>query len=174
MKNILTLRQKDVYPGSKSKKPKYRMRTAARALLFDSQNRIALEFVSLRKYYKLPGGGVEKGESIILGLRRECMEETGCEIKPGEAIGKIVEYRDRYRIHQVSYCYFAKVAGKKGKTAFTGSEKTNKFKLRWVPLGKAITLLRKAKPSTYESGFIIKRDLKFLETAKKETAKKLM
>lgn len=166
MKTILTLRQKDVYPRSKVKKIKYHTRTAARAVLFDSQNRIALEYVSLRKYYKLPGGGVEKGESVLLGLRRECMEEAGCAIKPGKTIGKIVEYRDRYKIHQISYCYFAKVVGKKGKTAFTGSEKTNKFKLLWVPLKKAIALSRKAKPSTYESGFIIKRDLKFLEVAK--------
>ena len=167
MKTILTLRHKDVYPGSTPRKLKYRARTAARAVLFDTNNRIALEFVSLRKYYKLPGGGVDKGESILQRLRRECMEEAGCVIKVGKAIGKIVEYRDRYRIRQVSFTYFAKVVGKKGKTAFTGSEKTNKFKLQWAPLGKAITLLRKAKPSTYESGFIIKRDLKFLETAKK-------
>ena len=36
---------------------------------------------SLKKYYTIPGGGVEKGEDIIEGTKREIMEEIGIDVE---------------------------------------------------------------------------------------------
>lgn len=39
-----------------------------------------------RTFVNFPGGGVEIGEAPIAGLRRECREETGLEIRPLRAL----------------------------------------------------------------------------------------
>ena len=36
------------------------------------------------EYYLLPGGGQKNGESLTEALKRECLEETGAEVVPGE------------------------------------------------------------------------------------------
>ena len=40
------------------------IRTGARAILFDNNNRIALVYEHKYNHYKLPGGNVEVGESL--------------------------------------------------------------------------------------------------------------
>ena len=36
------------------------------------------------EYYLLPGGGQKNGENLTETLKRECLEETGAEVIPGE------------------------------------------------------------------------------------------
>lgn len=166
MEKLLRINEKDIFPEAKEQNITYWDREAARAVLLDQDGNIALMHVSARNYYKLPGGGVEKGESIEVAAERECMEETGCKIKIGAPIGVIEEFRDQSKVHQTSYCFFAEVVGKKGETAFVGDEITDKFKLLWVPLDQAITLTESANPQTYDGKFIQQRDLTFLKHSK--------
>src|SRR5690606_24202987 len=93
----------------------YPVREAARAVMLDSENRISLLHVTTEMYYKLPGGGMESGESPLEALQRECSEETGCEVTVIEEIGSIVEYRKFCMLKQISYCYLARIKGEKGK-----------------------------------------------------------
>lgn len=51
-----------------------------RALLLDPAGRVALVRHSYRTGWYLPGGGVDRGESMAAAIRREISEETG--IKP--------------------------------------------------------------------------------------------
>lgn len=53
------------------------IRTGARAILFDNDNRIALVYEHKYNHYKLPGGNVEVGESLEQTVRREIKEEVG-------------------------------------------------------------------------------------------------
>jgi ADP-ribose pyrophosphatase YjhB (NUDIX family) len=48
-----------------------------------------------------------------VALKRECIEEIGCDIEVLQEIGLVNEWRKIYQIHQVSFCYLAKIVGKK-------------------------------------------------------------
>lgn len=141
-------------------------RTAARAILFDECNLIPLLFVSKQNYHKLPGGGVENGESKEEALVREVLEEVGSEIKITSEIGQTIEYIGKYSLKQTSYCYFGKIVSK-GKPKFTEKEIENGFKLVWMSLGEAISTMENEEPNDYRGRFIKERDLTFLREAKR-------
>lgn len=141
-------------------------RFASRAVLFDENNLIPVLFVSKDSYHKLPGGGIEEGEDKMTALVREVMEETGCTMEVTGEIGEITEYRSKWNLFQISYCYMGNVI-KKGETSFTKSERKRGFELVWLSLEDAIGQLKKDKPEDYEGKFIQERDLAFLEEVKK-------
>ena len=62
-----------------------RVRISAKALVI-RRGRILLMKARDRsgEYYLLPGGGQKNGESLATTLKRECLEETGIEVIPGE------------------------------------------------------------------------------------------
>jgi len=163
-KLLQTIYEHDVIKQAKSdSKQKYILRQAARAVIFDKNNKIALLYVSKDNYHKLPGGGVKKDEDIIKALKRECLEEIGCNIKISKTIGKIVEYRDQFRQKQESTCYLAHVIGPKGTPALTKQETNWGFTTKWASLNQALKLLQQDKPTSYMGHFVIKRDARFLE-----------
>lgn len=128
--------------------------------------------MSKRKYHKLPGGGLNAHESILSGLKREILEETGCTIKVKKRLGTIVEYRTHLKILQTSHCFLATVV-RQGKSQLEPDEKADGFKLIWVPIEKALRLLQNEKPKTYDGKFIVKRDFIFLSKANEWKKKKL-
>jgi 8-oxo-dGTP pyrophosphatase MutT (NUDIX family) len=169
MKLLVTIKDKDIRPDYiLPKELNYNPRISPRAVLFDEDNKIALLHVSKHHYYKLPGGGAEKEEDIKSALARECLEETGCEIKIIGEIGQTIEYRAGWQTLQTSYNFLAKVEGKKGQTNFEGDEIDYGFKLIWVDLEQALKLIKNSRPNddTYDGKFIVKRDRIILEEAK--------
>ncbi|TRZ65029.1 MAG: NUDIX domain-containing protein [Spirochaetia bacterium] len=159
MKLLKTIKFDEVNPEELEK---YEFRQTARAIVFDKEGKIALLFVSKKGYHKLPGGGIEKGESIEDALKRECLEEIGCEIKITGEIGTIIEHRKAFKINQESFCYLAKVVGEKGEPAFMDDEIEEGFLALWVSLDEAIKILETDKSDDYQGKFIKIRDLAFL------------
>jgi ADP-ribose pyrophosphatase YjhB (NUDIX family) len=141
-------------------------RQASRAVVFDGENNIAILKVSKLNYHKLPGGGVEGSEDLIDALRREVLEEIGCEISVLGELGEITEYRGKFDLKQDSFCYLAKLEGEKGRPNYTEEEIRDGFQIVWVSLDKAIEILKNDQPINYEGKFIQMRDLCFLEEAK--------
>jgi ADP-ribose pyrophosphatase YjhB (NUDIX family) len=100
----------------------YNVRETARAIILDSQNKIAMIHVSKNNYYQLVGGGIERGESVGGGLKRECLEEAGVEIELLDKLCDVKEVGYFAKQIQNSYCYVARVVGEKGETKFTQDE----------------------------------------------------
>jgi 8-oxo-dGTP pyrophosphatase MutT (NUDIX family) len=153
--------------GEKEAQRVYRTRKAARAVVFDDDNNVALLHVSKHGYYKLPGGGVEAGEDFEEALKRECLEEIGCDVEIIKPIGRIVEYRhfpDGTDEYQESYCYMARVVGPKGMPHFEQAEIDKGFQQKWVTKMEAIALLREGRMDDYIGKSIIERESTFIES----------
>ena len=145
----------------------YSIRNAARAVVFDENNLVALLHVSKEKYYKLPGGGIEESEDIKKALRRECIEEIGSKINIVTEIGSIIEYRKIFNLKQTSFCYLAKLKGKKGSPDFTKEELEKGFEIVWLPYNEALTVLSNNIATSFEGkNYIVPRDIIFLNEAK--------
>ena len=134
MEVLLEINSKD-YKGEEINK----IRRATRAVLIDENDKIALLNVSKLGIYKLPGGGIDEGEEIEESLKRECYEETGCEIKDIKEIGVVVENRNSLK--QINYCFICNVKSK-GKPEFTQKELDLGFKVEWVSINEAVDKIR--------------------------------
>jgi 8-oxo-dGTP diphosphatase len=147
---------------------RWRVRRAARTVLIDENGEIVLEHARKLNYYKIPGGGIERSESVIKAARREALEETGYKIKIIKPIGLIREYRSRIKLLQISYCFLASTVGYQEEPNFTGSEKSEGFTTSNAKdLNHAILLVKqKGKDLPYLAKFMVKRDSLFLEKAK--------
>jgi len=167
MKILKTIRDIDL--GFETPAPDlYIEREAARAIVFDKNNNIALLHATKNNYHKLPGGGVEEGEDIKEALSREMMEEIGCQITDIKELGIIEEYRNEDSLHQISHCFVAKLDGKKGKPKFTQSEIEEGFRPVWVSLNDAIKTLDSEEIKEFRRGkFMVTRDFLFLNEVKK-------
>jgi 8-oxo-dGTP diphosphatase len=168
MKLLLELSDKDFDEGSSERFEKpYRLRKASRAIILNENNEVAIQFASKYNYHKLPGGGLDEGETILDALHREIKEEVGCEVEVGEKVGLIIEYRNQFDVLQMSYCYLAKVKGDVGEPEWEEGELEEGFESIWVPLDQAISLLEADKPKEYKNKFIVKRDLVLLKEAQR-------
>lgn len=153
---------------------KYCFRRASRGILING-NKIAIINVSKKKYHKLPGGGIEIGESNQTAFKREIKEETGCDCRLLKNINQnsiVLEKREQYKFIQISYVFFAKVIGRLQKTKFMVDEIDDGFELEWYSLSKAIKTLKNDKVNDYKTKFIQKRDIAILNFYKTISLKK--
>ena len=143
----------------------YRVRKAARAVVINDRDEIALLFVTNGNYHKLPGGGIENNETIYDALKREVEEEVGTMIEDIEELGLTIEYRGEVAQLQISYGYKAKATGELKEPIDTEEEINDGFVLRWVPMHIAIEILKQDQPTNYIGKFIQNRDLELLMKA---------
>lgn len=166
MKLLATITSVDVNPNAKSLSySQYTPRNAARVVLLDDK-KVALIHVSAHGYYMLPGGGIDD-DDIETGLRREVLEEIGCEIEILEEVGSTNLYFDRWTTLQTDYCYIAKAASPRHILARTYFEESEGHKVVWADdIAQAIERVKKAEPKEDDGKIVRARDLLFLETAK--------
>src|SRR3989344_1565353 len=167
MKILKTIRDKDL--GLDFAEPSVcRERKASRAIVFDKDNNIALLHAKNKSYHKLPGGEIEDGEDIFQALRREAMEEIGCEIDNIKELGIVEEYRNKFSLNQLSYCFIANLKGEKGTPHLEADEIEDGFETVWLNIDEAIKIIENEKDlEHYEGRFITRRDLILLKEAKK-------
>ena len=165
MKLLRTIRDQDLFPGEKSlDESEYKLRQAARIVVFDTENKVGLLHVTKDNYFKLPGGGIDPGKDVQAALSRECQEELGCNVVVEKEIGLIIELRNQFKEKQESYCFQGRVVGEKGKPNFTQEEIEDGFKILWVSLDEAISLIEESQPVNYMGKYTKIRDLLFLNS----------
>ena len=89
------------------------VRNSVKAIIVNAEKILLTKNQDIEGYFYLcPGGGQEHGETFDIALKRECIEETGYDVKIGELlyvreyIGKNHEYSSHdFNVHQVEY-YF--------------------------------------------------------------------
>lgn len=89
-------------------------------------------------YYNFPGGGIDKGESIRKGLRREVYEETGLDVSVGRLL-LVAEYDPKKhnrlfgRIHKLTL-YFACDPKDGSEANVPAKPDQNQMGVDWFPL----------------------------------------
>ena len=93
MKQLFTIDAKDYDPSwPKSYRP------SVRGIIIEKDNLISLIYSQKYHFYKLPGGGIEEGESHLETLIREVDEETGLAVIPDS----VQEFGEALRIQKSS------------------------------------------------------------------------
>jgi len=165
MKILKIIKDSDI--GSTFLEPEnFRERKAARAVVFDENNKVALVYSKKNNYHKLPGGGVEEGEDFETTVQRELIEEIGCTVENIKELGMVEEYRNKVGLHQTSYCYTARVI-EKVTTKLEANEIIEGYVTQWFALDEAIEILEKEKNvDHYDGKFMWLRDITFLKEVK--------
>ena len=88
-----------------------RVRVAAIIVKGDSILLVRHEKPSGATYWLLPGGGVDYGESLAEGLKREVREETGLEVSVGDLVLASDTIAPDGSRHVVNLCFRAPVTG---------------------------------------------------------------
>jgi len=164
----MTITDKEVLGKNLIFKGDYSLRTAVRAIVFNSENKVAVLHAKKYHFHKLPGGGVEEGENIKKALRRELKEELGCIVKIIGEVGKIIEIKNQYGQKQTSLCYVAKVINQTEPNLTKEEREDLEIEITWVSPEAAVKLFKKDKPSDYTAKFITKRDFILLNEFLKE------
>lgn len=148
-------------------------RPATRAIVLKGQQ-ILLLYTERYHDYSLPGGGVDEGEAIELGLIRELREETGAkgvsQIRP---FGVYEEYRpwrrDGYSVlKMLSYCFTCQIEAELGDTEFEPHEINNGMTPVWVDIDEAINHNLSTMANSEKKGLSIKRETFLLQLIRDE------
>lgn len=141
----------------------YTLRKSARAILLNDSGKMATQYLEKYTFHKLPGGGVDDGESVEEALRREILEEVGCDLKMTRPIGVVIEYRNKYKLLHISYCYLAEVIGAVGQPKLEAEEIEEGQVTLWLDPKEVLEKMKTDVPGKYEGRFILKREIAFLE-----------
>lgn len=174
MRHLLHITDETLHIDGVSMACNINKREAARAVVFNKDGKVALLYSGKDGYHKLPGGGIEEGERWQDAVAREAMEEIGCSVKlrNGGEIGIINEVRKKFGLEQTSYCAIADVISDDAESVqMTEEEQSIGLEpAGWFSMDEAINLVKNDSPREYTGLFIQKRDLAFLEEAKRVIA----
>lgn len=147
------------------------VRYGARGIVQRKDGMIAIFNKLNKNEYKLPGGGIDIGESPEQAFLREVLEETGCIVNEMKLIGIAEELKSKQNFKQISYVFISNVKEQTGKLSLTKKEQDEGGQIIWISPKEALERIENSflflKESKYEnmyhSKFINYRDKKILK-----------
>lgn len=141
----------------------YTLRKSARAILLNEAGEMATQYIATYTYHKLPGGGVDPGETVEEALKREVLEEVGCGCEIIKPIGVTLEYRNKYNLLHISYAFAAQVVGEIGEPVLEEGEIEEGQTTLWLPPVEVLAKMETDTPGKFEGHFILEREKTFLK-----------
>lgn len=141
----------------------YELRKSARAILLNDEGNMATQYLKTYTYHKLPGGGVDPGESVEEALKREILEEVGCDSEIIKPVGMTIEYRNKYNLLHLSFAFAAKVVGEVGPPQLEEGEIEEGQETLWLPPEEVLAKMETDNPGKFEGHFILEREKSFLK-----------
>ena len=136
------------------------IRYGARGIVINKEGKIAVIYKKNKNEYKLPGGGVDKGEDFKEAFKRECIEEIGCMIENVEYLFDIEEDHINDNFKQISKVYIAKVKEKLKSNDLTELDKKEALE----KMKECIKNLKGSKyDNVYRTKFVVGRDIRIVE-----------
>ena len=117
-------------------------RKCVRIVLLDDNNKVAILHLAKYNFYTVPGGGVDKGESLEQAAMREAIEETGCKCQIIYSLGIIEENGASYDWVNISFCYIAQMTGLKGTPDMTPEEIEEETQVQWLDPREALQIIK--------------------------------
>ena len=148
-------------------------RPSARGIIFNDDNKIALVYSKVEKYYKFPGGGIHKDEDPGQALIREVREEVGLVVIP-ESIcefGRVMR-RQKSNIspntifEQENFYFTCKTENQIVEQNLDEYEAEAGFVLEFVDLDEAICVNSAYKSDDFFNEIMIKRETRVLQMIK--------
>lgn len=132
-----------------------KIRYGARGIVKRYDGLIAVFFKKGKNEYKLPGGGIDEGESPEVAFEREVLEEVGCEVIDIKLLGITKELKSKENFQQVSYVFTSTVTKDTGNVQMTQKEIDEGGSLLWLTpedaLEKITNCANELKASDYDS-----------------------
>ncbi|GLX70333.1 NUDIX hydrolase [Paenibacillus glycanilyticus] len=145
-------------------------RYAARGVLINNDNQVAMMYMASEGMYKLPGGGIDEGELAEAAFVREILEETGYEAEVTGTLGFVEEHKHRNRFFQYSHCYLAQAGINTNSITLTASEQELGMAVQWMNIGQAVSIMDRSLDNVdveYSDRFMLLRDYAILKEAVK-------
>lgn len=149
-------------------------RFGARGIVLRADGKMALFNKAKMNEYKLPGGGIDPGESPDVAFAREVREEVGCTVKNIKPLGYTIEEKGQTNFTQTSYVFVAEVDKNLGELSFTEKEIGEGAQIVWTTPKEALKLISgcmnglKDSPvdkseNLYSTKFVVLRDMFILD-----------
>ncbi len=140
----------------------FELRKSARAIFKRDDGTIAIQYLESHFFHKLPGGGVEVGESIEEALQREIKEEVGYDSEIMDEVGVVLEYRNEHKLLHISYCFVVRIVGEMTETSLEQAEIDEGMVSLWMRAEEALAKMDTDVPNIYQGKFILERERAFL------------
>ncbi len=149
----------------------YETRTASRGIVVRENGDIAVFNKKNKNEYKLPGGGIEDGETPEQAFIREVLEETGAQVEIVQTLGIIEEQKTHSKFQQISHVFVGKVLSETHELSLTKKEEDEGGSILWMNPQEALEkitncindLVASKYENVYQTKFIVFRDRCILE-----------
>ena len=146
-------------------------RLTARAIVRNPHGQYAVMCAQKYGFYSLPGGGMEPHESPETAVRREVLEETGCECMTVEPLGYVEENRAHCDQTRLSFFFVVATTSVQLNPRFTDAELEEGTSVNWYSWEEAWHLIADAEYQAPKWKFLQARDIAALDAYRNDYLK---